>query len=373
MMPYWTTEFGNPHASHAFGERAAFAVSEARQKIARILGGKTTEWIFTSGATEANVLAICGVMHAAPQNKKHLIVCATEHKSVLETCKSLVRRGYVLTILPVNQDGSLSLDLLKQSIRPETMLVSIMVANNEIGVILPIACVAEICHKHGVLLHTDATQAIGNIPVSVSSLGADLISFSGHKIYGPKGIGALYVASHVKIRPLLYGGLQEKGLRAGTVPVPLCIGLAKALEIAEEMRPQEARRLAFLQGIFLQRLQRLKGWRLNGCPNQRLPNNVNISIDGVDSSDLLMSLPDFALSTGSACSSEAHFSHVLAALDPDNIMPPTVLRISFGRGTTEAAVYRLADRLIEVVQTLRITKPAGGKRICKTTKGKIRS
>ncbi|MDR0406700.1 MAG: cysteine desulfurase [Holosporales bacterium] len=371
MAPYWTKEFGNPHAHHAFGERAAAALLKARQQIADILGGKTRDWIFTSGATEANALAIKGVMLAAPYGKKHLITCVTEHKSVLDTCRFLAQQGCKVTVLPVDREGHLSLTLLKKAIRPETMLVSIMAANNEIGVIHPLSQIAKICHDRGVLLHTDATQAIGQIPFSISLTHADLVSFSGHKIYCPKGIGALYVAPHVVLTPLFHGGGQERGLRAGTVPVPLCVGLAKALEIAEEKRSTESQRLSLLQKAFLQRLRTLKGWCLNGSLKERLPNNLNISIEGVDSEDLLAALSEFALSTGSACNSDIHFSHVLEALDPEGILPPATLRISFGRYTTEVSVHRLADRLIETVEKLRHIKPFGGKRACKTKKGMI--
>ncbi|MDR1267192.1 MAG: cysteine desulfurase [Holosporales bacterium] len=373
MAPYWTQEFGNPHAAHAYGASAAAAVEKARQKIAKLFGGQADRWVFTSGATEANALAICGVVGAAPPGKRHVITCATEHKSVLETCKALVRQGCTVTVLPVDREGHVSLKLLAQAMRPETVLVSIMVANHEIGVIHPIGLIAKICHAHGVLLHTDATQAVGLLRISLASLGADLVSFSGHKIYGPKGIGALYVAPSVKIRPLFFGGGQERGLRSGTVPVPLCVGLAEALTLSEEQKEKEARRLAHLQRLFLRKLQTLSGWKLNGSRTERLPHNINIGIEGVDREDVLALLPEFALSTGSACSSAEHFSSVLKALDPEDQNPPTALRISFGRGTTEEGVIRLAERLTEVVKNLRLTKPSGGQRACKAQKGALRA
>ncbi|MDR0662216.1 MAG: cysteine desulfurase [Holosporales bacterium] len=371
MAPYWTQEFGNPHSPHAFGVRAATALEAARQQIAKIMGGKAQDYIFTSGATEANGLAILGVMGAASPKKRHIITCATEHKSVLETCLSLARQGYTVTVLPVDRKGHLSLELLKQSIRADTCLVSLMTANNEIGLIHPIAEILKICHDRGVWLHTDATQAVGFLPPR--AFRADLVSFSGHKIYGPKGVGVLYVAPHIKIRPLIYGGVQEQGKRPGTPPVPLCVGMAKALVLAEEHREQEKRRLAQLQELFLGELRALSGWQLNGGRKDRLPNNINVSIEGVDREDLLAALPEFALSSGSACNTEEHFSHVLEALDPEEKNPPAALRIGFGRGTTEEAVRRLVSQIITAVQQLRVAKPSGGKRACATQKGTLRS
>ena len=361
MLPYFTEQFANPHsAEHAAGRAIEAIVEEARAAIGKLINAEAREIVFTSGATEANNMAILGAgrfRRGAPKPRNHVVTLATEHKCVLECAKQLGREGMHVDILPVQSDGRVDLELLAATITGDTALVSIMAANNEIGVLQPIEEIGALCKEHGAWFHTDAAQAFGKIPLDVHAQHIDLLSISGHKIYGPKGIGALYVRRRPRIRlePLFYGGGQERGLRSGTLPAPLCIGLGKAAEVAAEDMAADGERLAALRAKFLDRImQALPDTRLNGSMAHRLPHNLNLTFPGVDAQELLAAVPELSLSTGSACSSAAvEPSYVLAALGLSGEDARATIRFALGRPTTEAEVLRAADRLASAVKTLR--------------------
>jgi cysteine desulfurase len=347
MLPYFTERFGNPHsAQHAYGWTAEQAVAEARVQIAALIGALPEHIVFTSGATEANNLAIRGVAHWT--GRRHLLTCATEHPCVLETCRALGREGFAITELPVPADGLLDLDQLSAALRPDTALVSIMTANHEIGVLQPIAKIAKLCQERGILLHTDAAQAAGRIPLDVAALGVDLMSLSAHKLYGPKGIGALYVRRGVRIAPLFAGGGQERGLRPGTLPTPLCVGFGKACALAQEELAAEAARVRALRDRLYDALrQALPDIRLNGAAEPRLPNNLNFCLPGVDAEDLLSELPELALATGAACASATQEpSPVLRAIRLADEDIQGSIRIGLGRTTTAAQIEFAIDRIV---------------------------
>ncbi|MFW6264175.1 MAG: cysteine desulfurase family protein [Cyanobacteriota bacterium] len=363
MLPYFTEQFGNPSSiAHAYGWEAEAAVKQARQTIANAISATPEEIIFTSGATEANNLAIKGVAEAYFSQGRHIITLETEHRAVLDPCHYLETLGFEVTFLPVKKDGLIDLEILEKAIRPDTILVSVLAANNEIGVIQPLAEIGAICHQHNVLFHTDAAQAIGKIPLNIQSMNIDLMSMTAHKVYGPKGIGALYVRRRnprVRLAAQIQGGGQEKGIRSGTLFTPQIVGFAKAVELGLAQRESESQRLTQLRERLWQSLSQLDGIYLNGHPTQRLPGNLSVSIEGVNGSALLLGLqPVVAVSSGSACSSTATApSHVLKALGHSDELAYASIRFGIGRFNTEADIERVAKAAIATIQSLRQANP----------------
>ncbi len=358
MLPFFTEHFGNPHSvHHAYGWEAEEAVERARAEIAGLIGAEPREIVFTSGATESNNLAIKGAGRFWAGRKSHVITCATEHKCVLESCRRLEREGFRLTVLPVGSDGLIDLDRLAEALDEETSLVSIMAVNNEIGVIQPLAEIGALCRAKGAYFHCDAAQAAGKLPIDVRAMNIDLLSVSGHKMYGPKGIGALFVRRRPRVRlePLMDGGGQERGLRSGTLPPALCVGLGRACVIAGEEMTAECERLRALWRRLLEGLQRrVPGVFLNGDPVNRHPGNLNIGIEGIAAEALVRATPQIAISTGSACSSAAvEPSYVLRALGLDDERAGASIRIGLGRGTSEADVDLAVEALAAGVSRLR--------------------
>jgi cysteine desulfurase len=359
MLPYFTEHFGNPGSSgHAYGWAAAAAVDQARETLARAIGASPSELVFTSGATEANNLAIKGVAEAYLSHGKHIITVATEHSAVLDPCRYLESLGFTITLLPVQPDGLLDLTLLEETIRPDTVLVSVMTANNEIGVLQPLAEIGQICRRYGVLFHTDAAQAIGKIPLNVEAMSIDLMSLTAHKVYGPKGIGALYVRRRdprVQLAAQLQGGGQEGGRRSGTLSPPQIVGFAKAVELAVAEMAPAAERLRTLRDRLWSALSTVPGITLNGHPTQRLPGNLNISVADVDAAALMLALqPTLAISSGSACTSaKLAPSHVLLALGVPEPLAYAALRFGLGRGTTGEEADRAAVAIRTAVLSLR--------------------
>ena len=359
MLPYFTEEFGNPASrQHPFGWRAQEAVERARSQVAALIGASAKEIFFTSGATESNNLAIKGAAHALRDRGDHVVTVATEHKSVLDSCSRLERDGWRVTRVPVTADGFVDLDRLRSEITDRTVLVSVMAANNEIGVIQPLAAIAQIAHDRGALVHTDAAQAAGKIPLDVSEMGVDLLSLTGHKYYGPKGAGAIFIKRRkprLELTSQLEGGGQESGVRSGTLNVPGIVGLGKAAEICQQEMPAEGARLRTLRDRLLGGLRRnLDGVRVNGSMTDRLPHNLHVSFEDVEGEGLLMALGDLAVSTGSACSSGSHApSHVLQAIGAVGERSGAVVRFGLGRGTTDADIAFAIDRLTTVVRSLR--------------------
>ena len=366
MRPYFLEHFGNAASrNHPFGWAAQTAVEAARAQVAHLIGCKPMEIVFTSGATESDNLAIKGVAYAYREKGRHLVTCQIEHHAVLDSCKRLEKEGFQVTYLPVNREGLVDPSDLAKAIRPETVLVSLMLTNNEIGTIQPLAEIGRICKERGVLFHSDAVQGVGKMPVSVDALGVDLLSLTAHKMYGPKGVGALYVRMiqpKVKLVAQMDGGGHEKGRRSGTLNVPGIVGLGKACEVAGRGMVDEARRLTALRerlwGGIAARVERI---HLNGHPTLRLPGNLNVSFESVDGESLLMSLKDVAVSSGSACTSASmEPSYVLKALGLKNALAHTSIRFGLGRGNTEEEVDYVIDRLIEHVTRLRgMSRPIG--------------
>ena len=359
MLPYFSEEFGNPASrQHAYGWKAEEAVENARAQVAALIGASPREIVFTSGATESNNLALKGCADALRARGDHIVTVATEHKSVLDSCKRLEAQGWRVTRLGVERDGRLDLDALKNALSGKTVLVSVMSANNEIGVLQPMGDIARIVHEAGALLHTDAAQAAGKVPIDVNETGVDLLSLTGHKYYGPKGEGALYVRRQkpkIQLGCQIDGGGHENGLRSGTLNVPGIVGLGKAAEICAHEMPDEGPRLASLRDRLLAGLRaNLDGVHVNGSLIHRLPHNLHVSFDGVDGEGLLMALGDLAVSTGSACSSGSHApSHVLEAIGAVGASAGAVVRFGLGRGTTEPHIQFAIDRLTAVVSSLR--------------------
>jgi cysteine desulfurase len=366
MLPYFGELFANPHsAEHAAGRAIEARVEEARGEIAAVIGAEAREVVFTSGATEANNMALLGAGRfraTAPKPRTHVITLASEHKCVLESMRQLEREGLRLDILPVQADGLADLSLLERTICEDTALVSVMAANNEIGVLQPIAEIGALCRAKGAWFHSDAAQAFGKVALDVAAQNIDLLSISGHKIYGPKGIGALYVRRRPRIRlqPLFFGGGQERGLRSGTLPSPLCIGLGEAARVAAVDMTTDAERLAGLRDRLLQRLKAgFPQLRVNGSMQHRLPHNLNLTFPGIDAQALLAAVPDLSLSTGSACSSAAiDPSYVLAALGLSDADARSSIRLAVGRPTSVEEVDRAADRLVSAAQSLAAARPA---------------
>lgn len=363
MYPYFSEHFGNPASTmHIYGWEAEAAVKQAREILAESIGASPEEIIFTSGATEANNLAIKGVAEAYLSKGRHIITLATEHSAVLDPCRYLETLGFEVTYLPVESDGLVNLQSLDRAIRPDTVLVSIMAANNEIGVIQPLAEIGAICRSHAAIFHTDAAQAIAKIPLNVQEMKIDLMSITGHKVYAPKGIGALYVRRknpRVTIAPQLHGGGHERGMRSGTLYTPQIVGLGKAVAIALESLTTEQIHIQFLRdrlwNLINQPLNNLTGIYLNGHPTQRLAGNLNISVSGVDGNALLLGLqPVMAVSSGSACSSAKKApSHVLTALGISEALAYASIRFGIGRFNTESEIIQVADHFISTVKNLK--------------------
>jgi cysteine desulfurase len=345
MLPFFSHDFGNASSrNHPFGWKAGKAVEAAREQVAALIGARFRDVVFTSGATESNNLAIKGVAARAPERRRHIVTVSTEHRAVLDPCRSLEKAGFAVTYLGVRPDGLIDLDELAAAVSDRTLLVSVMAANNEIGVLQPIARIAGIAKSRGALFHSDAVQAAGMVPFDVSDIGVDLVSLSAHKMYGPKGVGALYVAKGVNIAPLIDGGGHERGLRSGTLNVPAIVGFGKASQICHDLMAEEPRRLAVLRDRLWTRL-RSDRIHVNGSMEHRLPQNLNVRLDGVHGEELLKSLAnDVALSSGAACATvSAEPSHVLRALGLSDDHARASLRFGLGRFNTESEVDRVAD------------------------------
>ena len=363
MLPYFTNKFGNAASrNHSFGWAGEEAIETARERIAKLIGATPKEIIFTSGATESDNLAIKGVAEMYREKGNHIITAVTEHKAVLDTCKRLEKSGFRVTYLPVQKDGLVDLDDLKRAMDAKTILVTIMAANNEIGVVQPIAEIGKLCHEKGVIFHTDATQYVGKVPMDVIKQNLDLVSISGHKMYGPKGVGALYVRRknpRVQLSPLIDGGGHERGMRSGTLNVPGIAGLGKACAICSEEMPQESCRMAGLRNRLRDKIMStLDEVYINGSIEHRLPNNLNISFAYVEGESLLMGINDIAVSSGSACTSATlEPSYVLKALGTGDDLAHSSIRFGLGRFNTEAEVDYVAARVTETVQRLRELSP----------------
>ena len=351
MLPYFTEKFGNPHSrSHAYGWEAEEAGEVARASVARLINASDKEIVFTSGATESNNMAIKSVAQFYKDKKKHIITLQTEHKCVLDACRHLERDGFEITYLPVQTNGLIDLNQLEAAMRADTLLVSVMAINNEIGVIQPLADIGKLCRSKGILFHTDAAQAFGKIPLDVEAMNIDLMSISGHKIYAPKGVGALYVRRRPRVRlePLMNGGGQERGMRSGTLPVPLVVGLGEAANIAAKEMQDEAARIRYLGEKFLKACSDgIPDVYLNGDREQRWAGNINLSFAYIEGESMIMAIKELAVSSGSACTSASlEPSYVLRAIGVGEEMAHTSIRFGIGRFTTEAEI----DRAIEVVK-----------------------
>lgn len=359
MLPYFSQQFGNPSSlGHAYGWEAEAAIKQARCTVAAAIHASPNEIVFTSGATEANNLAIKGIAEAYLERGRHLITVQTEHSAVLEPCRYLQSLGFEVTFLPVQPDGLIDLTQLEQALRPDTILVSVMAANNEIGVLQPLAEIGALCRSRQVLFHTDAAQAIAKMPLDVETMQIDLMSITAHKVYGPKGVGALYIRRRkprVQMAPQLHGGGQERNLRSGTLPTPQIVGLAKAVELACSEQESEQKRLIALRQRLWQQVSQLDDVHLNGHPIQRLPGCLNISIAGVDGAALLLGLQSVvAVSSGSACSTaKPSPSHVLTALGHSPELAYASLRFGIGRFNTAREIDRVAQQVIVTVRLLR--------------------
>jgi cysteine desulfurase len=364
MLPYFTEQFGNPHStSHAYGRIAAEAIEQARHEVAALIHADPRELIFTSGATEANNLAIKGAAHFArlyphgAQPRDHIVTLRTEHKCVLESCAQLEREGFGVTYLPVEPNGLVSLEALAAAVNERTLLVSVMVAHNEIGVIQPLAEIGALCRSKGVLFHSDAAQAFGKIGLDVEAMQIDLLSISGHKVYGPKGIGMLYVRRRPRVRllPLIDGGGQERGLRSGTLPTPLCVGIGRAATIAAAEMTGEGMRLRGLRDRLQTGLaRRLPELRLNGDAERRLPGSLNFCFPGIEAIKLIEACPGIAISTGSACTSaNVEPSYVLRAIGLSDEDANSGIRIGLGRFTTSAEVDFAVEALAAAAAQLK--------------------
>jgi cysteine desulfurase len=359
MLPFFTEYFGNPSSiNHQYGWEAEAAVKNARKILANVINASPEEIIFTSGATEANNLAIKGIAETYFEKGQHIITLATEHSAVIDPCKYLETLGFQVTFLQIQKDGLIDLNILEKTLRDDTILVSVMFANNEIGVLQPIAEIGRICHEKNIIFHTDAAQAIGKIPLDVQAMQIDLMSLTGHKIYAPKGIGALYVRRRnprVKLAAQQHGGGHERGMRSGTLYTPQIVGFGKALEIAASEQKEETDRITKLRDKLWRSLSQIEDIYLNGHPTQRLAGNLNISVEGVDGAALLLGLQSvMAVSSGSACSSTTTApSHVLTALGHSEKLAYASIRFGIGRFNTEEEIEIVAQQVISTVQSLR--------------------
>ncbi len=360
MMPYIHRHFGNPSSAHAYGVAAKRALEQARAQVAAMLGRRLEEVLFTSGGTESNNLAILGVAWAARTKGNHIITSQIEHPAVLEVCRFLERQGYEVTYLPVDQFGLVDVDMLAQAITPQTVLVTIMHANNEVGTIEPIAAIAEVAHRHGVLVHSDCAQSIGKIPVKVEELGVDLLTVAGHKLYAPKGVGALYVRTGVTLAKFMHGAGQELNRRPGTENVIEIVGLGQACALVEQHLPAYATHMRATRDRLEATLKsRLPELRVNGHPEQRLPNTASISFPGLEAGTILAELTGVAASAGAACHSDSvEISHVLRAMGVPSEFAVGTIRFSTGRFTTAAEIDRAAEQVIAVVERLSARRPA---------------
>ena len=363
MLPYFTQKFGNAASrNHPFGWEAETAVEEAREQIANLIGASAKEIIFTSGATESNNLAIKGVAAMYKKKGNHIITASTEHKCVLDTCKRLERDGYQVTYLPVDVYGRVSAQQVRDAITDKTILVSLMFANNEIGTINPMKEIGKVCKEKGVLFHTDGVQAVGKVPVNVQELGIDLMSLTAHKLYGPKGIGALYVRKkdpRVRLEPIIDGGGHERGMRSGTLPVPLIVAFGEACAIAQKEMPEESKRtFALRERLRTGIMGQLTETYLNGHPTERLPGNANISFAYVEGEGMMMGIKDVAVSSGSACTSASlEPSYVLRALGVGDELAHSSIRFGIGRFTTVDEVDYVIGLVVREVKRLREMSP----------------
>ncbi len=363
MMPYFTNVYGNAASrSHQYGWEAEEAVENARKQIADLIGATTKEIVFTSGATESDNLALMGIAEMYASKGNHIITLPTEHKAIIDTCKYLERHGKEVTYMSVDEYGMVDLDALRNAIKDTTILVSIMMANNEIGTIQPVAEIGKICREKGVIFHTDATQGVGKIPVDVNAMNIDLMSFTAHKMYGPKGVGALYVrkkSPRVKLSEQMHGGGHERGMRSGTLNVPGIVGFGKACEICKNEMESESKRLIYLRDKMINTfLEKVEYSYLNGHPTQRLPHNVNVSFEYVEGEGLMMGIKDLAVSSGSACTSATlEPSYVLKALGRGDELAHSSIRYGLGRFTTEEEVDYAIAQTIETVNHLRELSP----------------
>ncbi|ESO82787.1 hypothetical protein LOTGIDRAFT_211436 [Lottia gigantea] len=362
IMPYQVSYYGNPHSrTHAYGWESEKAVEKARKQVADLIGADPREIIFTSGATESNNIAVKGVGRFYKSKKKHLITTQTEHKCVLDSCRSLEGEGFKVSYLPVKQNGIIDMKLLEETITPETSLVSIMTVNNEIGVKQPVADIGEMCRSKKVFFHTDAAQAVGKIPINVNDMKIDLLSISGHKIYGPKGVGALYVRRRprVRVEAPQSGGGQERGMRSGTVPTPLVVGLGAACELAMDEMEYDSRRVKELSDRLLNKIMsNITHVIRNGDPHETYPGCINLSFAYIEGESLLMAIKDIAVSSGSACTSASlEPSYVLRAIGTEEDLAHSSIRFGIGRFTTEEEVDYTADKCIEHVTRLREMSP----------------
>lgn len=363
MVPFFLNDYGNSASrSHAYGWTAEAAVEDAREQISSLIGASPKEIIFTSGATESNNLALKGVASMYKKKGNHIITQSTEHKCVLDSCKRLEKEGYQVTYLPVDKYGRVTAEQVRDAITDKTIIVSIMFANNEIGTIQPIREIGKVCKEKGVLFHTDAVQAVGKIPVNVEDMGIDLLSLTGHKLYGPKGIGALYVRKkdpRVRLDAQIDGGGHERGMRSGTLPVPLIVGLGKACQIAHEIMPEESKKtFALRERLRKGIMDKLSESYLNGHPEARLPGNANISFAYVEGEGLMMGIKDVAVSSGSACTSASlEPSYVLRALGVGDELAHSSIRFGIGRFTTEEEIDFTIDLVTREVSRLREMSP----------------
>ena len=361
MLPYFSDAFGNPSSLYSYGLEARQAIEAARNKVAESIGAKNEEIVFTGGGSEADNFAIKGVADANRRKGNHIITSVIEHHAVLVTCKFLEKRGFKVTYLPVDKYGLVDPESVSKAITDKTILISIMHANNEIGTIQPIGEIGKIARKAKIYFHTDAVQTVGHIPVNVNELKVDMLSFSAHKLYGPKGVGVLYIRKGTKVTSLIHGGEQEQGRRAGTENVPGIVGLGKAIELAGLDIANETARLITLRNVLIKGiLEKIEHSRLNGHPEQRLPNNVNVSVDFIEgeSTCLNLDLEGICISTGSACSSsDAEPSHVLLAIGLSHEQARSSLRFTMGRLTTAEDIERVLEVLPRTVARLRAISP----------------
>jgi cysteine desulfurase len=363
MLPYFTEKFGNAASrNHSFGWEAEEGVEQARKQIARLIHADPKEIIFTSGATESDNLALKGIVEMYREKGDHVITNSTEHRAVIDTAKSLEKKGVSVTYLPVDKQGMVNPDDVRNAITEKTILISVMLANNEIGTINPVREIGKVAKEKGIIFHCDATQGVGKIPVNVQEMGIDLMSFSAHKIYGPKGIGALYVrrkAPRVRLEPMIHGGGHERGMRSGTLPVPLIVGFGKACELCEQEMATESVRIAKMRDRLQEGIMgAMDEVYLNGHPTERLPGNLNISFAYVEGEALLMGVKEIALSSGSACTSATlEPSYVLRALGVGSDLAHSSIRFGLGRFNTDEEIEYTIDRMIKAVNHLREMSP----------------
>ena len=361
MLPYFTDNFGNPNSQHWFGRRSVTAVDEARDTVASLIGAKPSEIYFTSGGTESDNWAIRGAAHARAEKGRHLIISAVEHPAMITTAKELEKEGFEISLAPVDEYGAVDVEKLKSLLRPDTIFVGIMTANNEVGTIQPLAEISGLCRERGILFFTDAVQAAGALKIDVNDPAVDLLSFSGHKFYGPKGVGVLYIRSGLKLGKIITGGHQERTMRGGTTNVPAIVGLAEALRLAQEEREKNAAYVSSLRDRFISRvLHEIPYVKLNGHPQNRLPANANFSFRYIEGESLLFSLDlaGIAVSSGSACSSGSlEPSHVLLAMGLPEGLAHGSIRFSFGKDNTPAQIDYAVDKLKEIVVKLRALSP----------------